>query len=167
MRCRRTRVSSWSVSRQRPLRCSTRQAYHPIWFSSAKSLRLDNPLQRTLLHCAARGIAIYSPHTALDSCAGGIDDWLAEGLEPRSKRQRIQPMANPPSDHPSAGLGMQVSLSSPATLDELVQRIKSHLSLRTGPSTHRLALGVFDAPSHARPISARSRRDQDGRVVCR
>ena len=30
--------------------------------------------------CAAEGISVYSPHTALDSVRGGINDWLAQGL---------------------------------------------------------------------------------------
>ncbi len=36
--------------------------------------------QKSLLQCAAHGISVYCPHTALDSVWGGINDWLAEGL---------------------------------------------------------------------------------------
>ncbi|KAI0685071.1 NIF3-like protein-like protein [Cytidiella melzeri] len=54
-------------------------AYHPTLFKPLSSLTLSNPLQQTLLRCAAAGISIYSPHTALDSVTNGINDWLAEG----------------------------------------------------------------------------------------
>src|SRR5258705_13886390 len=55
-------------------------AYHPVIFKGLQSFTLSNPLQSSLLQCAASGISIYSPHTALDSVWGGINDWLAEGL---------------------------------------------------------------------------------------
>ena len=119
-------------------------------------------MQRTLLHCAARGIAVYSPHTALDACTDGIDDWLADGLEPKAKRQRIQPASNPPKGHESAGSGMLVSLSSPATVDEVVQRVKRHLAMSTGPSCAAL-LGLLG--SDARAIGDRAGERQLGRFV--
>ena len=45
-------------------------AYHPPWFKSAKSMRLDGPLSGINL-CIAHGVSVYSPHTALDSISGG------------------------------------------------------------------------------------------------
>ena len=45
-------------------------AYHPPWFKSSKSLRLDGPLAN-IVYCISNGISIYSPHTALDAITGG------------------------------------------------------------------------------------------------
>jgi len=49
----------------------------PIIFRGLKSLTLANSQQSSLLRLAAEGISVYCPHTALDTQAGGINDWLA------------------------------------------------------------------------------------------
>ena len=55
-------------------------AYHPAIFDPIRSLNDETPRQRIALYAAANGIAVYSPHTALDAAPGGINDWVAEGL---------------------------------------------------------------------------------------
>lgn len=59
-------------------------AYHPPVFQAKKrfSARRDS----ALFTAAGAGFAIYSPHTALDSVPGGLNDWLAEGLGPGALR---------------------------------------------------------------------------------
>jgi dinuclear metal center YbgI/SA1388 family protein len=51
--------------------------HHPILFRPTKRLTSDTPDGRLLLPLARAGIAVYSPHTAFDNCAGGINDLLA------------------------------------------------------------------------------------------
>jgi dinuclear metal center YbgI/SA1388 family protein len=55
-------------------------AYHPpIWTKLDRVT--DSTVTERIVHSAIRaGIAIYSPHTALDACEGGITDWLCEGI---------------------------------------------------------------------------------------
>ncbi|KAF2436151.1 NGG1p interacting factor 3 [Tothia fuscella] len=53
-------------------------AYHPIIFRGLKSLTLENSQQRSLLRLAAKGISVYSPHSAIDAAPGGLGDWLAD-----------------------------------------------------------------------------------------
>ncbi|MGP1309878.1 MAG: Nif3-like dinuclear metal center hexameric protein [Phycisphaerales bacterium] len=55
-------------------------AYHPPLFSSIKRITSDSRGGRTLLRCIEAGMVIHSPHTALDAVAGGVTDWLADGL---------------------------------------------------------------------------------------
>ncbi|MGI9013123.1 MAG: Nif3-like dinuclear metal center hexameric protein [Phycisphaerales bacterium] len=55
-------------------------AYHPPLFRPISSLSDRDPQQHILLRAARAGIAIYSPHTALDAAEGGINDWLARGM---------------------------------------------------------------------------------------
>jgi dinuclear metal center YbgI/SA1388 family protein len=55
-------------------------SYHPPVFEPLKRLTGDSARGRALLACAARGVAVYSPHTALDAAVGGMADWLADGL---------------------------------------------------------------------------------------
>ncbi len=55
-------------------------AYHPpIWEPLAR-VTDASAKQRVILRAIERGIAIYSPHTALDAVEGGMTDWLCEGL---------------------------------------------------------------------------------------
>ena len=55
-------------------------SYHPPIFDPLKRLASDDPRQRLLLDAAQAGIALLSPHTALDAVKGGVNDWLAEGI---------------------------------------------------------------------------------------
>ena len=55
-------------------------AYPPPLFDPLKRLTADDPRQRVLLEAAQAGIALLSPHTALDAVQGGVNDWLVEGV---------------------------------------------------------------------------------------
>jgi dinuclear metal center YbgI/SA1388 family protein len=51
-------------------------AYHPPIFEPIK--RLDG--RSAITRLVERGIAVYSPHTALDAIFPGVNDWIAAGL---------------------------------------------------------------------------------------
>lgn len=55
-------------------------AYHPPIWEPMTRLTDATPRQRVLLRAIERGMAIYSPHTALDATPQGLNDWLCEGL---------------------------------------------------------------------------------------
>lgn len=55
-------------------------AYHPPVFRPLKRLGTRGIAERALLRLARAGIALYSPHTALDAAPGGVNDWLASGV---------------------------------------------------------------------------------------
>jgi dinuclear metal center YbgI/SA1388 family protein len=55
-------------------------AYHPVIFEPMRSLTDVTTKQRVALEAASAGIAVYSPHTALDAAKGGVNDWLAQSL---------------------------------------------------------------------------------------
>ncbi len=55
-------------------------AYHPPIFKPLDRLTTIDVKQRIILRAARKGIAVYSPHTALDAAEGGVNDWLAAGL---------------------------------------------------------------------------------------
>ncbi|RKP25839.1 GTP cyclohydrolase 1 type 2/Nif3 [Syncephalis pseudoplumigaleata] len=103
-------------------------AYHPFLFSSFKRITLDNPKQAIALRCAAAGISVYSPHTALDSCMNGVNDWLASGLGTGAVSV-IKPRADVIEGQEGAGLGRVMSLDTPVSLQTLVGRVKEHLKL--------------------------------------
>ncbi len=54
--------------------------HHPILFRPRQKLTAAEPEGRMLLELARAGIAVYSPHTAFDNTAGGINDILGRRL---------------------------------------------------------------------------------------
>src|SRR5262245_34908112 len=67
-------------------------SHHPLLFRAVKKLTASTPDGKVVLPLLRAGIAVYSPHTAFDNCAGGINDSLcgllgvtnAEPLRPRT-----------------------------------------------------------------------------------
>ncbi|MHC4217425.1 MAG: Nif3-like dinuclear metal center hexameric protein, partial [Planctomycetota bacterium] len=55
-------------------------AYHPPIFEPLIRLTDATARQQIALEAARGGVAVYSPHTALDAAPGGINDWIAKGL---------------------------------------------------------------------------------------
>jgi putative NIF3 family GTP cyclohydrolase 1 type 2 len=115
-----TRVADEALS----LHASMIIAYHPPIFKPLSSVTLSNPIQASLLRCAAAGISVYSPHSALDSVYGGINDWLASGLG----AGHVDLIGD---GHPSGrgGPGRLLKLDEKTTLSSLQERVKKHLGL--------------------------------------
>lgn len=55
-------------------------AYHPAIFHPLNRISNTSLTEQIVLEAARSGIAVYSPHTALDAAPGGLNDWLAEGV---------------------------------------------------------------------------------------
>jgi len=55
-------------------------AYHPPLFRGLKRLRARSAEERVLLRALDAGLAVYSPHTALDAASDGLNDWLARAF---------------------------------------------------------------------------------------
>ncbi|KAG9073497.1 hypothetical protein FS749_015099 [Ceratobasidium sp. UAMH 11750] len=106
-------------------------SYHPPIFSGLKSFTLGNPLQRSLLRCAAGGVSVFSPHTALDSVRGGVNDTLAASLGTPSSVDILGEIKEN-----DAGAGRLVTLSDPVSLNTLCERVKAYCGLE------RLQVGV-------------------------
>jgi putative NIF3 family GTP cyclohydrolase 1 type 2 len=83
--------------------------------------------------CASAGIAVYSPHTALDSVKGGVNDWLASGIvDGLGASSSLANIREIPGEEQIAGQGRKITFTRPVLLDELVKRIKSHLTVPDG-----------------------------------
>jgi putative NIF3 family GTP cyclohydrolase 1 type 2 len=105
-------------------------SYHPPIFKGLQSLTLSNPLQASLLQCAALGISVYSPHTALDSIRGGVNDWLATGiLEGDNEAGTVRSLAGGGDVIDDGEVGRLVTLNSSIGMGVLERRIKTHLNL--------------------------------------
>lgn len=55
-------------------------AYHPPLWEPLTKLTDATHTERIIRGAAEAGIAVYSPHTALDAAPGGMCDWLCEGI---------------------------------------------------------------------------------------
>jgi dinuclear metal center YbgI/SA1388 family protein len=100
--------------------CELVVAYHPALFDPIKRVRHDS-----VLHKAIRGgLAIYSPHTALDVANGGTNDVLADavGMAERAPL-RITSLAD------GAGIGRVGDLAAKTPRAEVIDRVKRALGI--------------------------------------
>jgi dinuclear metal center YbgI/SA1388 family protein len=95
--------------------------HHPLPFRPLNRLTTDDPTGRLLLDLIRAGIGIYSPHTAFDSAARGINQQLAEGLGLTD----IRPLV--PAD--DLGAGRWGRLAQPQSLGQIAARVKQFLKI--------------------------------------
>ena len=96
-------------------------AYHPPMFAAVKRV----PHGALWAEAVRKGIALYSPHTALDVAAEGTNDFLADacGITERVAIRRFS------AEEPEAiGLG-RIGPVAPTTLGALATRLKPLLGL--------------------------------------
>ena len=96
--------------------------HHPLPFHPLKRLTSDEPAGRLLLELIRAGVAIYSPHTAFDSAAAGINQRLAEGLS----LTEIQPLV--PGEQ--LGIGREGRLVQPQSVAQVTTRVKQFLQIK-------------------------------------
>jgi dinuclear metal center YbgI/SA1388 family protein len=113
-------------------------AYHPLLFKPRQRLTRATASERVVVGAIRAGLAVYSPHTALDAAENGLNDWLSLAAGPGTRRPLLP--ATPGVGSPSVGLGRGVVLERPASLALLVERLKAQLG--------RPALRVAATPDH-------------------
>jgi len=111
--------------------------HHPLPFRPLKRLTTDSTPGRLVLQLVRAGIAVYSPHTAFDSAAMGINQQLAEGLG----LINIVPLVVK-DELPALGAGRYGDLPQGMSLPELAARLKAFLKLS--------GLHVVGVPEQAR-----------------
>lgn len=99
-------------------------AYHPPIFSGLKRMTQQSPTERVTISLARAGIFAYSPHTALDACRGGLNDWLVSAFGGGSANA-IEPVDASGTE----GQGRLLELGAPMRLSDAVERVKAHLNL--------------------------------------
>ncbi|MBN2022279.1 MAG: Nif3-like dinuclear metal center hexameric protein [Pirellulales bacterium] len=97
-------------------------AHHPLPFRPLTKLTDETTPGALALDLASAGVAVYSPHTALDSAREGINQALAEGLGLRG----IAPLE--PGEN-GLGPGRHGWLAPAVTLAELVDRVRAFLKV--------------------------------------
>jgi len=99
--------------------------HHPLPFRPLKRLTTEQTPSRLLLQLISAGIGVYSPHTAFDSAAAGINQQLAAGLG----LTEIVPLVVNDQDAEGLGAGRHGRLAAPSSLAQLAQQTKRFLSL--------------------------------------
>ncbi|MBM4062203.1 MAG: Nif3-like dinuclear metal center hexameric protein [Planctomycetes bacterium] len=111
------------VAEARAARADLVVAYHPPIFHGLKRLCADDPAQRAVLLAAAAGLAVYSPHTALDAAPGGLAEWLAEMVLAGEQPEELCPCGD-------GDFGRVVRLPRPLPFATLRRRVERLLGVR-------------------------------------
>ncbi|KAJ1797491.1 hypothetical protein LPJ59_003105 [Coemansia sp. RSA 2399] len=104
-------------------------AYHPPIFFAWKSLTMADHKQSLILKCASAGVSIYTPHTSLDSCEDGINDWLASVVGEGKVTPIVAAAPEDAAGQQNAGSGRVIDLATPQPLAAIVSRVKERLNL--------------------------------------
>jgi len=101
-------------------------AHHPLPFQPLKTITPATIAGKLLLDLISAKIGVYSPHTAFDSAAAGINQHLAIGLG----LQQIEPLVPAQGTlEADIGAGRVGMVGSESSLSELVERVKNFLGI--------------------------------------
>jgi len=128
-------------------------AYHPPLFQPQKRLTSATPSERVIVGALRAGIAVYSPHTALDAAENGMNDWLSLGVGSGASVPLLPADASEKSGSVRVGQGRAVTLDQPSSLALVVELMKAHLrrpalrvaatpAQRDGAAVQRIALSA-------------------------
>lgn len=99
-------------------------AYHPPIFHGLKRLLPGDGMQRAIMQAIVAGIAVYSPHTALDAAPGGLAEWLAEGVLGGEQPEDLRPCGD-------GDFGRVVQLPKAIPFAQLLRRVEKLLGVRS------------------------------------
>jgi dinuclear metal center YbgI/SA1388 family protein len=112
------------VAEAHAIQCRLVVAYHPAIFGAMKRITPGaGPKQRAVCAALEAGVAVFSPHTALDAKCGGINDYLAAGLGEALSCEPIKRSATVAG----SGAGRLVVLKEPVAIAVLLERVKAML----------------------------------------
>ncbi len=98
--------------------------HHPLPFRATKRVTTETVSGRLLWQLIGGQVSVYSPHTAFDSAALGINRRLAEGLQ----LSDIQPLL-PAEEGSAVGAGRQGRLAPALPLAAVARRLKELLGI--------------------------------------
>lgn len=134
--------------------------YHPPIFKGMNSLRVQSSGMDSLVYdCIQSGIAIYSPHTALDAAAGGTNDVLAAACG----AVEVTPLTN--ADAPGPALVKVVVYVPTPNVDKVAQSMfdagAGHIGKYSHCSFRAIGIGTFLGGPDANPaIGQRGRLER-------
>ena len=138
-------------------KCQAVVAYHPPIFEPITRLTSWDPRGDVLLRCIERGVALLSPHTALDAVRGGVTDWLADMLG-AGERWPVEPALDD-----RAGERLKVVTFVPEYAVQAVREAMSaagagHIGAYTECSFEVRGEGTFKSGAGSRPTVGKAGR---------
>ena len=112
-------------------------SHHPLTFRPVARLTDESHVGRVLLALAGAGTGVWSPHTAWDSAAGGINDQLAVMLG----LAHVAPL-EPDAELPLVGFGRAGTAPEAMTVAGMARRVGAALRVR-----HVQLVGAADRPA--------------------
>lgn len=112
-------------------------AHHPIPFKPISKITDDTTSGSLLLKAMQADIAIYSPHTAWDNCARGINQQIAEELQ-LTNIKPLQQANSPKYKDECVGTGRYGTLD-PATIGDVLEKLGTALPIEQPRHTHTLS----------------------------
>lgn len=105
-------------------------SYHPPIFTPLKRFVQSNWKERLLIRTIQAGISLYSPHTALDCCSNGVNDWIASWFS--TIGYESVPLQKHPKGPEGTGMGRILKLNKRISPELAVQLTKQKLKLPNG-----------------------------------
>lgn len=102
-------------------------SHHPLPFRPIKKLNTDSVPSEMLWNLARAGVSVYSPHTAFDSAAAGINETLAKKINVDD----VKPLVVADDDATGLGSGRYGRLAAEARLGDWLNEVKSEFGLST------------------------------------
>lgn len=138
-------------------------AHHPLPFKPVRSLSTATFDGRRLWQLASAGVSVYSPHTAFDSAARGINARFVErlGLVDVEPLLPAAPSSAAVAD-PTLGVGRIGRLPQPLALDDLAKQVKAAVAATSAAvvgdaqrKVTKIAVGCGSAGDLLKPAAAR------------
>jgi dinuclear metal center YbgI/SA1388 family protein len=134
-------------------------AYHPPIFKGLQRLRWEVPMESAVLALVENGVALYSPHSALDAAETGMNHWLAT-LAGAGKIEPLVPAPEPlvdPVSRAIVGQGRVNHLAQPSSVASLVERFREgtgapHLRLAPTESAATIVDAVIVGAGASGPL---------------
>jgi dinuclear metal center YbgI/SA1388 family protein len=123
-------VTSAVLDEAKAVRADLIVGYHPLLFAPLNRLDGASWQCRVAMDAVRAGIAIYSPHTALDAAAGGVNDWLIQLLAPDKDAGRlcdIRAILPASTNEPLVGSGRIARLEIATTTEEIARKLELQL----------------------------------------
>jgi dinuclear metal center YbgI/SA1388 family protein len=102
--------------------------HHPLIFHSVKNVNLDLYPGNIIEAAVKNGLTIYAAHTNLDSCAGGVNDIMANRLKLYNIKV-LKPIPSNTFPDANTGLGRVGDLEESLSLKEFAEGVKQELQL--------------------------------------
>lgn len=107
------------IAEAKKLNCNLIITHHPLLFKGLKSITGSSPVEQAVIDAIRSGVTLYSAHTSLDRCAGGVSYVIAKILG----LQNIHPLEA--TDNPMIGLGAIGELDKDYTPAEFITLVKT------------------------------------------